>query len=262
MGRGNEKDKPQRAGQSDGSAPVQVRRVLKAYEQVAEQLREAIATGELKPGHRLPTEVALAKEFGVGRTTIREALRALAAQNLIRTAKGAGGGSYVSLPTIDHISEFIGASINLLTESRNVSLEEFLEARELLEVPAARLAAARRTGEDIEELRATIPGRPLELDTKAQFRYNERFHSVLVEASGNSLLVIGAQPIFTVLQTNLARSSLGGQFHRMVNHDHLRIAEAVADGNSDAAAEEMKRHLAELRHYYQRAWRHRHTIED
>jgi len=245
-----------------GSPPVQVRRVLKAYEQVAEQLREAIAKGELKPGERLPTEVTLAKDFGVGRTTIREALRALTAQNFIRTAKGTNGGSFVNLPTIDHISEFLGASINLLTEARDVSLEEFLEARELLEIPAARLAAERHDAEDLEQLRATIPTEPFDLDTTAQFGYNERFHTVLVEASGNSLLVIGAQPIFTVLQTNLARSSLGQEFHGMVNHDHVRIADAVAAGDPDAAAEEMHRHLEELRGYYERVWRHRHAIED
>ena len=71
----------------------------------------------------------------------------LAAQNLLRTAKGAGGGSYVTLPTVDHISEFLQSNINLLTDSRDVTLEELIEARELLEVPAARLAAERRSEE-------------------------------------------------------------------------------------------------------------------
>ena len=122
-----------------------VRRVRKAYEQVADQLRELIMTGELAPGERLPNEALLAREFGVSRATVREALRVLAAQNLLRTAKGAGGGSYVTLPTVDHISEFLRSNINLLTESRDVTLDELIEARELLEVPAARLAAARRS---------------------------------------------------------------------------------------------------------------------
>ena len=87
--------------------PVPVRRVRKAYEQVADQLRELIMTGELAPGERLPNEALLAREFGVSRATVREALRVLAAQNLLRTAKGAGGGSYVTIPTVDHISEFL-----------------------------------------------------------------------------------------------------------------------------------------------------------
>jgi DNA-binding FadR family transcriptional regulator len=240
---------------------VRVRPVLKAYEQVAEQLREMISLGELSPGERLPTEAALAREFGVGRTTVREALRSLAAQNFIRTAKGAGGGSFVNLPTIDHISEFLSASMNLLTESRNVSLEEFLEARELLEVPAARLAARRRDADDIERLRATITEHPLELDKVTQLGFSERFHTVLVEASGNALLHIAAQPIFTVLQTNLARTSLGEDFLSMINHGHEKIIDAIASGDSEAAAKEMKEHLAELRQYYERVWRHRHAID-
>ncbi|MGH3039100.1 MAG: FadR/GntR family transcriptional regulator, partial [Gaiellaceae bacterium] len=75
-----------------------VRRVRKAYEQVNDQLRELIVSGELAPGERLPNEAVLAREFGVSRATVREALRILTAQNLIRTTKGAGGGSYVTLP--------------------------------------------------------------------------------------------------------------------------------------------------------------------
>src|SRR5262249_20886659 len=85
---------------------MSVRRVRKAYEQVADQLRDLILAGELSRGERLPNENMLAREFGVSRATVREALRLLAAQNLIRTAKGAGGGSYVTLPSVDHISEF------------------------------------------------------------------------------------------------------------------------------------------------------------
>ncbi len=63
--------------------------------------------GRLARGERLPNETLLAREFGVSRATVREALRLLAAQNLIRTAKGAGGGSYVTLPTVDHLSDYM-----------------------------------------------------------------------------------------------------------------------------------------------------------
>ena len=100
----------------------------------------------------------LAREFGVSRATVREALRILAAQNLIRTTKGAGGGSYVTLPTVDHISEFLRGNLNLLSEAEHVSLEELLEVRELVEVPAARLAA--RAGERGRRRRACASRSP------------------------------------------------------------------------------------------------------
>jgi DNA-binding FadR family transcriptional regulator len=233
-----------------------VRRVRKAYEQVNDQLRELIVSGGLAPGERLPNEAVLAREFGVSRATVREALRILAAQNLIRTTKGAGGGSYVTLPTVDHISEFLHGSLNLLSEAERVSLEDLLEVRELVEVPAARLAAQRSTDEDVERLRESIPESPLRMTTQEQFAYNKTFHTVIVEACGNMLLYIAVQPVFTVLQTHLARSTLGKGFHRSVNEHHHRIVEAVEAGDADGAASEMHAHLEFLRPAYERAWRH------
>jgi DNA-binding FadR family transcriptional regulator len=235
---------------------VPLLRVRKAYEQVADQLRDLIVSGELQPGDRLPNEAVLARDFGVSRATVREALRVLAAQNLIRTAKGAAGGSYVTLPTVDHISAFVRANVGLLTESQHVTLEELLEARELVEVPATRMAAERRTELDLERLRATVPSDRLRLGTKEEFAYNSEFHSCMIEASGNALLSIAAQPIFSVLQTNLARSTLGRQFHRSIRDHHRRIIEAVEAADADAAAVEMRGHLEFLRPYYEKAWRH------
>lgn len=234
---------------------VPVRRVRKAYEQVADQLRELIIGGELAPGQRLPNEALLAREFAVSRATVREALRVLAAQNLIRTAKGAGGGSYVTTPSVDHISEFLRANIGLLTDTRHVTLEELVEARRLLEVPAARLAARRRLDEDVDRLRATIPAEPLRLDTREQFTHNAEFHTTLIECCGNTLLYIAAQPVYSALQTSLARSVLGRRFHRAINAHHHRIVEAIRAADPDAAAAEMERHLEFLVPFYERAWR-------
>lgn len=233
-----------------------VRRVRKAYEQVADQLHELIVGGQLARGERLPNENTLAREFGVSRATVREALRQLTAQNLIHTAKGAGGGSYVTMPTADHISEFLRSSLNLLAEAQHVSLEELLEARAALEVPAAGLAAKRRRAEDIVRLREAIPARPLELSTHDQFAFNEQFHSVVIEACGNVLLTVAAQPVFSVLQTNLARSSLGRRFHRSINDQHRAITAAIEAGDVRAAEREMRSHLEFLRPFYEKAWRH------
>jgi len=247
---------PQPQG-GDPLGRVQVQRVRKAYEQVADQLRELIVRGEIAPGQRLPNEAALSVQFGVSRATVREALRVLATQNLIRTTKGATGGSFVILPTADHISEFLSSNISLLSQTETVSLDEFLELREFLEVPAARLAARRHSPEEVERLAAAIPERPRELGTEEQFIHNKDFHSRLVLASGNTLLSIAAQPIFSVLQTNLSRSTLGRRFHDQINADHRAIADAVASGDEERAAEEMRRHLEYLRPFYEKAWRRR-----
>ena len=241
-----------RRGREPASTPV--RRVRKAYEQVADQLRELIVRGELRPGDRLPVESALARDFGVSRATVREALRLLTAQSLVRTEKGSAGGSYVTLPTAATISSLVHANVGLLAETRTVTLEELLEARELVEVPAAR-PARRRSAEDLERLRTTVPGDGVDLSTLEEFAHNAEFHSCLLGASHNTLLVVSAQPIFSVLQTHLARSALGRRFHRSIHEHHHRILAAVDAGDADLAAAEMHEHLAFLRPYYEKAWK-------
>ena len=228
---------------------------VKQYELVAERLRDRVVHGEIQPGERLPNEAALAVAFGVSRATVREALRVLAAQKLIRTSKGAGGGSYVTLPSVNGVSDFVESSITILSDADDVTLEELLEARELLEVPAARLAAERRTEAEVERLRGAIPDEPLRLGTQRQFVYNQDFHLVVIEGCRNALLAIAAQPVFEVLQRNLARSKLGARFHRTINEHHRAIAAAIEAGDADAAGGEMYDHLEYLRPYYERAWR-------
>jgi GntR family transcriptional repressor for pyruvate dehydrogenase complex len=229
--------------------------MTKAYEAVAAQLREEIHDRVLPQGARLPNEVELADQFGVSRATVREALRLLAAQNLIRTAKGAGGGSYVTGPSAEHLSESLRAGLGLLTATEDLTLDELLEARALLEVPAAELAARRRGDEHVERLRAAIPSQPLRLGTQEQFVYNADFHSIVIEASGNTLLTIAAQPIFAVLQTHLARSKLGRRFHTSINKHHREIAGAIGAGDARTARGQMTEHLEFLRPYYEQAWR-------
>jgi DNA-binding FadR family transcriptional regulator len=228
---------------------------VKQYEQVAEQLRTRVVAGTLPPGSRLPNEAVLAREFGVSRPTVREALRSLAAQDLIRTAKGAGGGSFVTLPSVEHVSSFVHSSITLMADANDVTLEDLLEARELLEVPAARLAAERRRDDELERLRETIPDEPLRMGSDQQFVYNQDFHTVVIDCCDNALLAIAAQPIFGVLQRNLARTRLGERFHRAINDQHRTIAAAIEVGDGAAAGDEMHAHLEYLRPYYERAWR-------
>lgn len=235
------------------AAPFQP--VRTAQEQVADQLRGLIVSGRLRPGERLPPELELARELAVSRPTVREALRSLSAQNLIRTVKGPTGGSFVTLPTVDHISEFMRSSLALLAESESVTLEHLLQARELVEVPAARLAAELRRPEALERLAETVPDDALELPLEHQFTLNTEFHAAVVDACGNVLLSIALQPIFSVLRTHLQRSALPAGFHRAMHDQHREIGALIAAGDPDAAAEAMQQHLDYLRPSYERAWK-------
>lgn len=235
--------------------PLPVRRVRRAHEQVADQLRGFMLSGRLVSGERLATEAELAAEFGVSRATVREALRLLAAENLIRTKRGANGGSYVTLPTVDHISMSLQSSIALLSASSELSLDDLLEVRELLEVPAARRLAQRHTAGDVALLRDSIPQAPLALGIQGQFQHNREFHQRLIESCENPLWMIAAKPIFGVLQTNLARTGLGNRFHAAINEHHRTITSTIEDGLPQVAEREMRAHLLFLRPYYEKAWR-------
>jgi GntR family transcriptional repressor for pyruvate dehydrogenase complex len=245
-----------------GSDLLQLKPVRQAYQQAAGQLRDLILTGRLPPDERLPTEEVLARQLGVSRATVREALRSLAAEGLIRTVRGASGGSFVARPNAAHISASLGTNIGLLAQAHEVSLAEFLEARECLEVPASRFAAVRRRDADLKQLRASIPGEPMQFDTTEQFRHNRDFHSLLVGASYNTVLQIATAPIFTVLQTNLQRSHLDAAFLEGINRDHRAILDAVEQGDAERAAEEMHAHLEFLRPTYEQIWIHAHTRPD
>ncbi len=230
-------------------------RDLKAYEVVAERLRAEILDGARLPGMRFANELDLAEEHGVSRATIREALRLLGAENLIRTTKGAGGGSFVTVPSASDVSESLRSGLGRLASAEHVTLDELVEARALLEVPAAQLAARRRGDDDLARLRESIPGDPLRLGANEQFIYNRDFHTVVIEACGNTMLAVAAQPIFDVLRTHLSRSSLGRVYHRAINDHHRGLADAIEAHDEVAAGEQMREHLEFLRPYYERAWR-------
>jgi DNA-binding FadR family transcriptional regulator len=234
--------------------PPTGRGTQKAYEGVAAELYQQILRGERANGERLPNENALAAEFGVSRATIREALRLLAAQDLIRTAKGRSGGSYVQVPSTRSISNFIRGSLNALSSADHVTVAELLEARELLEVPAARLAAARRSGDDVARLRESTHMDGASFDKQAAFEQNRDFHEVVLEVSGNTLLMIAAQPVFSVLVSGFTRSSFGARFHLAVRHQHREIADAIDRGDSELAGDLMYNHLEYLRPTYERLW--------
>jgi GntR family transcriptional regulator, transcriptional repressor for pyruvate dehydrogenase complex len=225
-----------------------------AYEHVAARLRDLILTGELRHGDRLPTEATLAGEFGVSRTTVREAIRILAAQGLVVATKGARGGTYVTRPSLDFASELLQRNVALLTEVDDITLDQLLEARRLIEVPAARLAARRRSADDLARLAGSIPD-DARAGAETRFSINAGFHTSLMAASRNPLLEVAALPVFTVLQRSLARSDLTTRFARRIDADHRKITDAIAQADEDAAGEAMDAHLDYLQPHYRRVWR-------
>jgi GntR family transcriptional repressor for pyruvate dehydrogenase complex len=241
-----------RGSQAEPSPNLGLRRVRPAYEQVADQLRALIASGVLQPGSRLPAEPALAKDLGVSRTTTREALRALAGEGLIKTSKGTTGGSFVIQPDPDRVVRLLSTSLAMGTNGDDVTLDDFMQVRRFLEVPAAGLAAQRRSAEDLQRLDVTLDA-PLGHEQDQLLR-NQDFHATLADICHNRLLAMAAQPIFQVLQTRLDRSILPKGFHRTVATHHRNISAAIAEKDAAAAERLMGQHLEWLVPRYNRAW--------
>lgn len=226
-----------------------------AYQQVAEKLRRQILSGELEPGQRLPIEGELAEQFGVSRSTIREALRSLASQRLVITTRGVTGGTFVTLPEASEVGDSLIESLEWLTMADQITVGELLEAREMLEVPASGLAATRRSQEDLAELEAALPDTPRDLSPT--FESSRNFHVLIVNASGNRLLETMTRPLFVVLQNRFLRDRAPESFWKRVDEEHRAIYEAIAAGDRLAAEYEMREHLHHLRRMYEQIDRHR-----
>ena len=213
-----------------------------AYEQVADQIRSAILDGSLAPGERLPVELDLAQLLGVSRSTVREALRTLASQNLVTTARGVTGGTYVAHPDPEKVTEYLEASIGLLSGVDEVSVAELTEARKLLEVPACRLAATRSTPELVEQLRKSLAGMDRSVPAP-DFEGNRMFHGLILEAAGNRLVSLITEPVFSVLSTHFARHEASPEFGRKVHDGHVAIMGAIERADGDEAGRLMEDHL-------------------
>ena len=123
-------------------------KVPKASDVLANELRERILTGEFAEGTGLPAERDLVTQTRMSRTTVREALRILEVQGLIRIKAGRTGGAFVQQPG----EEAMASTVNLLIRGRQIRLAALLETREAIEPFCAQLAATHRTQEELEVL--------------------------------------------------------------------------------------------------------------
>jgi DNA-binding FadR family transcriptional regulator len=221
----------------EGGRDPAIDRSQPAYEVVANRLRTQIADGTLAPGDRLPAEANLAAGFGVSRSTIREALRALNSEGMIRTARGVSGGSFVTEIAAKATSEFLRARLGILSRQQAITTVELLETRALLEVAAAALAAERRTDGHLDELREALG---LERD----------FHTTLLTAAQNRLLETVTVPLVQLLEANSNASDGAGPPD--TDADHERILERIEARDPAGAAAAMEQHLNRLGDAYVR----------
>jgi DNA-binding FadR family transcriptional regulator len=217
-----------------------------AYQVLADALRARILTGQLKSGEKLPIEPDLSTQYGVSRSTVREALRVLASQGLITTTRGVSGGSFVAFPSPEQISGYLEASLRLLTQADSLTFGQLAEARDMLEVPAAGLAAQRRSDEQLQDLKMTLFDRG-HVTVAQAIESSKAFHTALVRATGSPLVEVLARPVFQVVYDHVQGWDAPAGFWPRIAGDHERIFDAVAAQDPAGAQDAIRDHLRKLR---------------
>ncbi len=204
--------------------------------QIAQSIRDAIISGQLIVDERLPSESELAEQFNVSRPTVREALKRLAAQSLIRTQRGATGGAFVNRLSFEGAYSQQVTTSTLLLSMNAVSFDTACEARYALERACASLSAQRRTADQLATMRAEIfrqaqPG----LTDEAFCASDVAFHRALVDGAGNPVLsyqlagaVEAMQPLMNMITfTARSREEIIALHTNIANALEARDAEKV-----------------------------------
>ena len=205
--------------------------------QIADAIRAAIIAGVLPVDERLPTEAELVTHFNVSRSTVREALKRLAAQSLIRTQRGATGGAFVNrLKYADAHGQHITTS-TLLLSMNDVSFTTACEARFALERACAPLAAARRTDTHLAAMRAQAfrQAQP-DLSDEDFCASDVAFHRALVDAADNPVLSYQLAGAVEAMQPLMNMVTFSARSRARIIVLHTAIADALAASDADNVA--------------------------
>jgi len=233
--------------------PIQAIEPQRLYRQIAEQLRQLMASGEFSVGTRLPAERELASQLGVSRPSVREALIALEVEGVIEVRTGSG--IYVRQPS---------ESQPLPSHSSNTPTDwgplEVMSARLVIEAEVAALAARNAGKADHKAIRAAWQQMKQEVAAGQVPRWgDEAFHEAIASACGNSVL------LDTVRRLWQARN--GPLFERLGDHfenpgswiaalqEHAMVMQAIEAGDSPGARKAMQKHLRQAHKRYSASWR-------
>jgi GntR family transcriptional repressor for pyruvate dehydrogenase complex len=215
--------------------------VPKASDVLARELRERILTGELPEGTALPAERELVKQTHMSRATVREALRILEVQNLVRVKAGRAGGAFVQRPTTKSMAN----SVSMLIRGRHIKLVDLMETREALEPSCAELAARKRTDDDLAVLdQANTDLANPDADLPAFLQANLKWHVGVAAASRNELLIGFMTALSDAIYTGTENAAFVDDNVRAVTlRAHRSITAAIRSRDPDAASRRMRRHV-------------------
>jgi GntR family transcriptional regulator, transcriptional repressor for pyruvate dehydrogenase complex len=216
-------------------------RSSRLYEQIVQQVEESIQKGQLKPGDQLPPERELAEQFGVSRTAVREAVKALREKGLVEAYPGRG--TFIT----DGTSYTIRQSLDRMMRSGNEGFAFLAEVRQILEPEIAALATTRADDEALEAMRKQVEIMDTaKEDPDAFIEADLDFHLALAEAAANPIILSLIDSIVGLLREQrmgifqVEGGPERGQYH------HKKILQAVEHRDAAGAREAMKAHLTQV----------------
>jgi GntR family transcriptional regulator, transcriptional repressor for pyruvate dehydrogenase complex len=211
-------------------------------EQVVSYVRNLIERGELRPGHRLPAERDLATHIGVSRPTVRAGLRALAAMGVVQSRHGSGTFIPSGPPSLGT------EALSFLAALHGFTRDEMYEARRILEVGAAGLAAERATHEQIATLAEEVAGMFASMDDPRVFLVHDiNFHRAVAAASGNPIVASIVEMVSALYYERRRDTAIRASDRDLKDAAdmHRRIYQAIRGRDADAARNAMHTHLVQ-----------------
>ncbi|MFF4210414.1 FadR/GntR family transcriptional regulator [Streptomyces sp. NPDC001796] len=228
----------------------------RTFELVLARIEEQILSGNLRVGDRLPPERELVDLLGVSRAAVREALRVLEAQGVLRSRVGTGptSGSIIAAMPSHGLTQLLRLHIALA----NFPLGDVVEARATLERSSARLAATKATEEDLARMRESLERMDAIGLSREEFNdHDTDFHAAIAEAGGNRLMTD-----MTVAVRSAVRHTLLTVFHKIddweevasrLRAEHHAVYDAIAAGDAEAAGDLVEAHVRGFHHDIVRA---------
>jgi GntR family transcriptional repressor for pyruvate dehydrogenase complex len=207
-------------------------------EQVVIQVREMIRAGTLRPGDRLPSEREFAKRLGISRASLRAGLRFLSAIGVLTSRHGSGSYIADGPPALD------SEPLHMLAALHGFTTEKMFEARRLVEVAVAGLAAKNATDADLRKMSEEVTETYAALDKPQEYLVHDfGFHRAVAVASGNPILATFMEMITDVLEKRRSQTIDRSHDLKESAEMHRKIYRAIRARNAEAARAAMSEHL-------------------
>jgi GntR family transcriptional regulator, transcriptional repressor for pyruvate dehydrogenase complex len=216
---------------------------LSLFEALAEQVEEWVLSGQLEAGSRLPSEDSLARQFGVSRPVVREALAQLRERDLVETVSGSG--TFVKHPDVGHLTDAVVRHLRVAA-GETESIAKVYEARLAIESTTARLAAELRSEQDLEQITSLLEAMRTANDDVERWTASDLgFHVAVARASHNPFLSTLLAPLVKVIEHVISESFRSRQAVRAGLGAHEYILERIEARDPPGAELAMREHLAD-----------------